>query len=166
MILHDLIKIKYIQEGYLPNYPYHLVSDKEMFEAFTKEGGYFDTNYPNISNELLEQYNVLKDYIYERIDMFQTGLLDALDDWVYAYMFGEVISINSPSDDIVMLYNFFNMDIADNTDLSFNEDVSENCYSVSDTWLKKLSNSQYRPPCMFGEPHVIKSLRLNQVSIV
>lgn len=32
--IHDIIKIKYIREGYLSNIPYHLVSDEEMFYAF------------------------------------------------------------------------------------------------------------------------------------
>ena len=34
MLVHDLIKIKLVRAGYLPNYPYHLISDKEMCEAF------------------------------------------------------------------------------------------------------------------------------------
>ena len=34
MFIHDLIKIKYIREGSLPNYPYHMISDEEMFNAF------------------------------------------------------------------------------------------------------------------------------------
>lgn len=34
MMLHDQIKIEYVRQGYLPNYPYHLISDKEMFDAF------------------------------------------------------------------------------------------------------------------------------------
>ena len=34
MFIHDLIKIKYIREGYLPNYPYHMISDEEVFNAF------------------------------------------------------------------------------------------------------------------------------------
>ena len=34
MSILDNVKIKYIQEGYLPNYPYHLISDIEAFNAF------------------------------------------------------------------------------------------------------------------------------------
>ena len=33
-LIHDIIKIKYTRLGYLPNYPYHLISDEEMFDAF------------------------------------------------------------------------------------------------------------------------------------
>ena len=32
--IHNNIKIKYVNLGYLPNWPYHLISDEEMFDAF------------------------------------------------------------------------------------------------------------------------------------
>ena len=32
--IYNLIKIKYIREGYLPDLPYHLISDNEMYDAF------------------------------------------------------------------------------------------------------------------------------------
>ena len=35
-IVHDLIKMKYVNEGYLPNWPYHLISDDEMCDAFMR----------------------------------------------------------------------------------------------------------------------------------
>ncbi len=34
MLTHDIIKIQYSREGYLPDYPYHMISDREMFNAF------------------------------------------------------------------------------------------------------------------------------------
>ena len=54
--VHTLIKIKYINEGYLMNYPYRLISDEEMFNAFTKEEGYFNYTYPCVNETLQEQY--------------------------------------------------------------------------------------------------------------
>lgn len=33
-LIHDIIKIKYIELGYLPDQPYHLISDAEMCDAF------------------------------------------------------------------------------------------------------------------------------------
>ena len=52
-LLHDLIKIKYINEGYLPNTPYHQISDNEMIRAFLStedESGFpvteYDEEYP------------------------------------------------------------------------------------------------------------------------
>ena len=64
-LIHDIIKIKYTRLGYLPNYPYHLISDEEMFNAFINFNGeddsssgsssgssssverFFNDNYPN-----------------------------------------------------------------------------------------------------------------------
>ena len=60
-LLHDIIKIKYTRLGYLPNYPYHLISDEEMFNAFidldsesasgsgspSTEAYFFEDYYPN-----------------------------------------------------------------------------------------------------------------------
>lgn len=37
--IHDIIKILYVREGYLPNYPYHLISDGEMAYAFLRYEG-------------------------------------------------------------------------------------------------------------------------------
>src|SRR5574343_441788 len=34
MFIHDIIKMEYVRQGYLPNFPYHLISDQEMFDAF------------------------------------------------------------------------------------------------------------------------------------
>lgn len=166
MIIHDLIKIKYSKEGYLPNYPYHLTSDREMIEAFRKEDGYFDINYPCVVEDLREQYELLKEFIFSHLQDYLEGNTDEIYPWVYGYMMGEVISVNSKSEDITMLYKYFNMNIKENMDLAFNEEVATNCYNVSDTYIKKLTDSNLRPPCMFGEPHVVKALRLNQVTIV
>lgn len=166
MIIHDIIKIKYSREGYLPNYPYHLTSDREMIEAFTKEQGYFDANYPCVADELQEQYSTLKQYIFEHLEKYLSGEISEILPWVYGYMMGEVISINSKPEDITMLYKYFNMNIEENLDLAFNEEVAINCYNTSDTYIKKLTGNNRRPPCMFGEPHVVKTLRLNQVTII
>lgn len=35
-LINDTIKIKYVREGYMQNYPPHLLSDKEMVDAFLK----------------------------------------------------------------------------------------------------------------------------------
>ena len=53
--------------------------------------------------------------------------------------------------------------------------LSTNCYRISREWLKKLNDTStqsedgedidLRPPTIFGEPHVIKYLRLMQVKV-
>ena len=55
-LIHDTIKIKFIKAGYLPNYPYHMISDSEMCDAFlhneaasgedTQLAGFFVDMYP------------------------------------------------------------------------------------------------------------------------
>lgn len=54
--IHDLIKIQYIRQGYLPNIPYHLISDIEMLDAFlagVPSGGFMPNNYDILSKEVL-----------------------------------------------------------------------------------------------------------------
>ena len=52
-LIHDIIKIKYINLGYLPNYPYHMISDREMFDAFidlsSNEDSSDSSNLENVS---------------------------------------------------------------------------------------------------------------------
>ena len=45
MFIHDTIKIMYVNMGYLPNFPFYLISDSEMIEAFRKEDGFFNEYY-------------------------------------------------------------------------------------------------------------------------
>ena len=53
----------------------------------------------------------------------------------------------------------------DNLDDVFTRQVARRCYHISKDWLKKLPASQkeHRSPTMFGELHVLKSLRLEAV---
>ena len=39
MLVHDVIKIRLVEDGYLPNYPYHMMSDREMIAAFMGTDG-------------------------------------------------------------------------------------------------------------------------------
>lgn len=161
-LIHDTIKIKYAEEGYLPDYPYHLVSDEEMCEAFIlNESNYFDDNYPLIAKDLETEYNALKDAILHHIHSFISSKDDnkALPDWVYSYMLGAVISVNSDEKDRHDLLVFLD---SDNIDDIITEKAQRACFQESKEWLRKLSREQasLRPPALFGEPHVVKSLRI------
>ena len=164
MFIHDIIKIQYINEGYLPNYPYHMITDKEMFDAFLlTDEGYFDVNYPLLDGLLAEPYRELKAGIKECIDAYLTNGTE-IPSWVYSYMLGNTTSINSDTYDIMYLYELLNIETSQ-SDI-FGSEVQVACYKVSKEWLSKLP-AKYgsRPASIFGEPHVIKSLRLASVNV-
>lgn len=165
MFIHDLIKIQYINEGYLPNYPYHMITDKEMFDAFLLEDeGYFAVNYPLLDMSLQEEYDALIAGIKACIDAYQEDGTE-IPSWVYSYMLGNTFSVNSDMLDIMYLYDLLHLS-PDQKDI-FGKDLQSQCLEVSQDWLSKLP-AKYgsRPATMFGEPHVIKSLRLDAVNIL
>ncbi len=176
MLVHDIIKIQYTKEGYLPNFPYHLVSDKEMCRAFMNmdDTGYFYDNYSKMFqfNDIL---NTAYDNLVLAIQYHLNQLVNTtednytLPDWVYTYMMGNVIGENSPILDIHDLIEPLGVD---NLDDIFGIEQAMACYNVSKQWLLKTQEPEtaiwndieinLRPPTMFGEPHVIKSIRLDQ----
>lgn len=237
MFMHDIIKIEYIRQGYLPDYPYHLISDVEMFDAFlvdemkvdeasalrVKQGGaslwesprtyinlyklssfefvtedddtrtliirgrrdklaefnqllgldcectlspdcYFASNYPLLYDSLSEAYSKLVDclcyHIRTHLDSVHTTTLVAVPDWVYSYMHGAVIGVNSSYLDI---HDFFTLMNLDNLEGEFTEQICLSCIDISKKWIDRLppSKNVMRPPTMYGEPHVIKSLRIS-----
>ena len=155
-------------EGYLPDYPYHLISDDEMFDAFIYNGvNYFDSNYPCPNNRFYEKHQELKKWISYHIAMHRqtrnkSRLADryTIPDWVYSYMVGAVIGPQSPIEDRHDLFVLLHLD---NLDDEFNEAIYNEIYRVSEMWTYKLKSKdrKVRPPTMFGEPHVIKSLNLS-----
>lgn len=236
MFIHDIIKIEYIRQGYLPDYPYHLISDIEMFNAFlvdelkidkesaskvkqnsstlwespksyvtvhglasfefTHEGDtellvirgsrsklsqfnemlglncecnvspdcYFAVNYPLLYDSLKEAYDELVDCLYYHIDTYLDSLSTVntvmIPNWVYSYMNGAVIGVNSDQPDV---HDFLVLLNLDNLDDVFTEQICRSCLDISKKWIDKLppSKNVKRPPTMYGEPHVIKSLRIS-----
>lgn len=172
MLIHDIIKMNYVREGYLPNHPYHLISDKEMFDAFlTIKGslidenmeGYFFDKYPCIDSRLKDEYNKLIYDILTHIDAFEKSTDNSyvIPDWVYSYMLGQCVGPKSDTldrHDLLVLLNL------DNIDDEITPDVCQACWSISSKWVSKLNYK--REPTMFGEPHVIKSLRLLSADLV
>lgn len=176
-MMHDTIKVNLIQQGYLQNYPYHLISDEEMCDAFIKEDGtgYFYDYYPLIDESLRIPYGNLVKAIMHYIDECKQPEVDeyVFPDWVYSYMLGSVVSVNSDGYDIQDLADMLNIEVDYGV---FSSSLSSACYQVSQEWLKKVSpDSRYlrmederldlRPPTIFGEPHVIKYLRLIEVQV-
>ena len=167
-LVHDIVKILYSDEGYLHYYPYHMISDEEMIEAFVKSDScFFDDFYPLPSETFSAEYNELKSYVTQCCDKY---LLDgtAIPDWVYSYMLGKVIGPLSDQKDVHDLFVLLNLD---NLYDEFNEGIYSSILSVSrkviGTYSVKSRSSEveYRPATMFGEPHIIKYLRLEQVNV-
>lgn len=164
MFTHDIIKINYINEGYLPNYPYHLTTDREMFEAFLAEDGYLADNYPCPDESLQDQYDALVAAIREKIDDYLTNGTE-LEPWIYSYMLGATVGINSDIRDIGDLYTLTGLPITTG-EAQFTPELAAKCYEISDEWLRKQVKNTQRPATVFGEPHVFKSLRLSEVNVL
>lgn len=165
MDIRNYIKMLYSNMGYLPGCPYHLISDKEMFDAFLRDDGFFANEYPCPSEELEEAYEALKECIEGKIKSFLEDD-EELPKWIYSYMIMEPITFNSDEQDIAYISDMGNIESAGLL-AEFTPAVAHMCYSVSTKWLKK-QPSKYadRVPTMFGEAHVVKSLRLDQANIL
>lgn len=165
-LIHDTIKILFIEEGYLPNYPYHLISDEEMLDAFisSDDTGFFFDYYPLVDESLKSEYDKLVEEIRYHISVFKTSDSYELPNWIYSYMLKTVISTQSSEYDIHDMLVLMNLD---NLNDIFTEEASAFCYETSSKWIAKLPKAQqeHRPPTIFGEPHVIKALRLQDVKV-
>ena len=203
MFIHDILKIQYVRLGYAKkNYPYHLISDEEMFNTFIDLGTgftsnffdpnirFFDIMYPNPFAEedyifqkkdskgniiseisLNDVYNALKDnikfYISDYLKYYGTPEASKMDystqrlahqipDWVYSYMLGEVVYQSSEYLDI---YDTLALLGCSNNDNEFTREACAACYKISSDYISTLAKGS-RAPTIFGEPHVIKSLRI------
>ena len=194
-LIHDILKIKYVNLGYIKkNYPYHLISDEEMFNAFIDLGNetfnrtttmvdpdvrFFDDYYPNpfaehdyiyekknSAGEVVEQislsgeYTRLKSAIIENINYYLQNLGTpaqvVLPDWIYTYMLGEVVYQRSEYLDIQDTLALLECSNIDNV---FTQAACVACYTTSLNYTSTLAIGT-RPPTVFGEPHVIKYLRM------
>lgn len=187
-LLTDYIKIKYSEEGYLPNYPYHLLSDKECMNAFlsgevvqgstvlsykdmlntcSNLSGYFVDTYIEPMIEQLEDNTFPYDEKYstsfvEFISFMIKTLnsFDNIDDLPYWLQSYMVGKVVGPNSDIRDKHDLLVLLDVDNLDDEFRFDSSYACYIASSKWVKKLDRTEYRPPSPFGELHVIKYGRL------
>lgn len=184
MITHDIIKIRLSRQGYLPDYPPHLISDEEMCDAFLpyqyddtaptdgyddcmlQDINYFRDKYPLITPDLLAAYKALVAAIAYHLNKLKQSQDDTytLPNWVYSYMLGEALTSDSDQRD---LHDMFVMLGTDNLFDEYTPECAVACYKESTLWIQKLSEAKrdHRPPTFFGEPHVLKSLRLKAADI-
>ena len=184
MFIHDVIKIRLVREGYLPDYPYHLISDEEMCDAFmpykydesdpfagyedfkNTSPNYFQDYYPLVHPQLEDEYKVLVSEIAWHLNELKQSKSASyrLPYWVYSYMIGSTIG---PDSDILDKHDLFVLLGVDNLYDDFTFDCARACYNESSQWLKKLPPDRrvHRPPTIFGEPHVVKSARLRALDL-
>lgn len=165
--MHNFIKMKYVELGYLQNHPYYLISDKEMIEAFTMDRGFFHDYYPCPHEDLQEAYDTLKEGIWSRLDAYiESSGTTIIPDWVYSYMIMRPVTYASDEQDISYLYELTGVK-PETIEIEFSANLAFACYATSVEWLKKKpSKYRDRPATMFGETHVTKCLRLKQANIL
>jgi len=185
--IHDIIKINMVKEGFLPNYPPHLISDDEMCDAFLKyptddtktsdelweqfldddSMSWFKWYYPLVNPGLEGAYREFIENLGYHLNAFKSSDNPnrRLPDWIYSYMLNAVISTDSSKLDIHDMLVL--MDV-DNIDDIFTPEAQARCYETSSMWLRKMlpAERDHRSPALFGEPHVLKSLRLDSLSMV
>lgn len=162
-IIYDIAKIKYSNEGYLPDYPYHMISDKEMFDAFiNNQDNFFSDNYPCPGEEFEEIYSDILDKIRYHIDKYLEDETYQIPVWIHSYMLGGVIGINSDERDRRDYIELLGVDASPTNE--FTDEVYRETYSISDDVISKLSSTdaQHRPITIFGEPDVVKQLKIYQ----
>ena len=183
----DIIKIQMVKEGYLPNYPPHMISDEEMCESFlpldypvtdaewdafltddklSMLRDYYDIprdSSGNIISSLATPYRILVSEMARIIKEYCNSIEDdkVLPDWILSYMNHSVISNASDYRDLDSLLTMLGINMIEP---EFTADAYEKCYNISVEWLMKSANTS-RPATMFGEPHIIKYLRLEQTNL-
>lgn len=171
----DVAKIQFSQEGYLPDIPYHLISTEELLDAFEV---FFQRVYalPAGFESLQATYDKLYNAIHEIIthwkalqssqnnaDVFTVDGItytidrDHIPDWIMSFMLRRVVC---PSSDVLDRHDLLALLEMPNTYDEFNLAAATKCAQISERWVSKLPIDQRRPATIFGEPHVIKSLRL------
>lgn len=177
----DIVKIQMVKEGYLPNYPPHMISDDEMCDAFLpldypitdtewnlfmndSRLSMFKDKYELPSENLESQYRELVSGIAKELKIYRESIEDnkKIPDWVLSYMNHSVVSGSSEYHDLDGFLMLMGINVVEP---EFTPAVSSECYTISTYWLKK-TNQKDRPATIFGEPHVIKSLRLQKSNLV
>jgi len=169
-MLMDTIKIKYVELGYLPNWPYHMISDDEVLRAFIiNDVNFYQDNYfcsfdlYDIEIWKMHPLQELTKLIWIAVKHVLQRRIE-LPNWIYPYMLGEVVGPKSSTKDIDDLIELCNLKgIVPSGEMS--PTLCITLFKISYAWLTKLPRQQledeYRMlPTIFGEPHVIKSLRL------
>lgn len=181
--------MRYTYEGYLPNYPYHLISDEEMFEAFLpitkfytnyrqeleinntdwvnllESSGqyYFIDNYPLVDKSLQPQYKLLVSDIVWHLKKYLSEEAYVIPDWVYSYLLNETIG---PTSDVRERHDLLVALNVDNIEDEFTLAAANMCYKLSTIQVGRLPESEriHRPPTIFGDLGIIKYIAIQQLN--
>lgn len=184
----DTVKIHLSEMGYLPNYPYHLISDRELFDCFLQldesedelkpiRSGVFQSFYPLSeeakSDELIySSYLQLANSLRSAFDDYLNEKITDLPNWCYYYL---VRSAISDASDVRDKHDLFVLMDEDNLDDIFTTTIHRICIAISkkvqdDARINPVnhvdspnSDSTYivtRPLTPFGDPDIVKYLRI------
>jgi len=188
MLIHDIIKMKYVNLGYIKkNYPYHLISDEEMFNAFIDLGNaefnerttmidpnvrLFNDYYPNpfAEDDYIYEKKNSNGEVVERISLSEvySTLKSYIISCIQNYLAGAGALPNWVYTYMLgeVIYNSSEyLDIQDlltaidsfNIDNEFTREACVKCFIISLRYVS--TGTVTRPPTIFGEPHIIKMLR-------
>lgn len=130
-------------------------------DSFTRS----NTDTSSIEYQIIYAHEELKEEIIYHINQYLADPKNyVIPDWVYSYMLGAAIG---PLSDTLDKHDLFTMINLDNIEDEFNTKIYASLLDISSEWINKLPKEQteHRPPTIFGEPHVIKSLRLQQIDM-
>lgn len=133
----------------------------QFFRDFYPCGGDFCKM--EVPQDLKDAYTELVFQMWYHINLFKESNLDikVLPNWIYSYMLGAVIG---PKSDKIDIHDFLVLMDVDNLYDEYNPYVAEKCYRYSRDWLMRSIQDdeilKHRPPTVFGEPHVLKYLRV------
>lgn len=171
--LADTIKIHYNDLGYTQHdLPYHQISDKEMAMMFAGSSSFANTffgdTYPlrgiNKDDIVFAVWDLVL-WLQREVNKAIEDPEYVLDPVVYSYMLGKPIGPTSSVDDITYLANLTKDEsLAGLT--TFTPELARKCLAISRDWINKSPAANRRPPSPFGEPNVIKSLRLQDISVL
>ena len=178
---HDLlVRIAFIIENYL-NYMDIKHSAGHVVEGDVNMNGTLDINDIWLIRRVIAGLDSLSEAQFIIADVNKDGIISLKDvlrlrqlyspsyfatelipDWVYSYMLGIVVGSNSNIKDRHDLLALLG---TDNIDDEIDAVSVVKCYKTSKAWLNSISSGRKDCPTIFGEPHVIKALRLNNLNM-
>lgn len=186
--IHDIIKIKYTDLGYLPDYPYHLLSDSEMCDAFLPKAipddvelkdfnefvddiscYFYDNYYIHLTeDENAEDNDMLRIFGYYKtltqnlkywLDKCKANLNDSYTMPNWVYQYMNGTVLGE--DRNVNDMHQFLVDIDDdNLDDEYNESIYQQCYNLSYKCLSRIKDLDHRSPSIFVDPTILRYVRL------